>query len=103
MPTPPARAPAVPRAPATVILLRRQGSGYPLVKIEPPLGVSQATGAPPVHRWVTRTTGNPVSRRVVPLVPPLLSYGSTCSRTQSRGLGIYLAIGSIPPKSAIGM
>src|SRR5262245_65360058 len=38
-------------------------------------------------------TGSPVSRRVVPLVPPLLSYSSTCSRTQSRGLGMYLAIG----------
>src|SRR5204863_9994042 len=37
-------------------------------------------------------TGNPVSRRVVPLVPPLLSYSSTCSRTQSRGLGTYLAM-----------
>src|SRR5262249_40347416 len=43
-------------------------------------------------QWVTRTTGNPVSRRVVPLVPPLFSYSSTCSRTQSRGLGTYLAI-----------
>src|SRR6516162_2252505 len=42
------------------------------------------------------TTGNPVSRRVMPLVPPLLSYSSTCSRTQSRGLGIYLAIGTLP-------
>src|SRR5436190_23420106 len=52
-------------------------------------------------------TGNPVSRRVVPLVPPLLSYSSTCSRTQSRGLGTYLAmgfdlpiaVGSLPPRS----
>src|ERR1700738_3171809 len=56
---------------------------------------------------VTRTTGNPVSRSVVPLVPPLLSYSSTCSRTQSRGLGTYLAmgldlrvsVGSLPPRS----
>src|SRR5262249_61556130 len=47
-------------------------------------------------QWVTRTTGKPVSRSVVPLVPPLLSYSSTCSRTQSRGLGIYLAMGTLP-------
>ena len=46
------------------------------------------------------TTGNPVSRRVVPLVPPLLSYSSTCSRTQSRGLGTYLAVGT--PRSEVG-
>src|SRR5262249_28542781 len=44
---------------------------------------------------VTSTTGSPVSRRVVPLVPPLLSYSSTCSRTQSRGLGRYFAIGTL--------
>src|SRR5215510_3479636 len=32
----------------------------------------------------------------MPLVPPLLSYSSTCSRTQFQGLGIYLAIGTLP-------
>src|SRR5882724_6663595 len=42
---------------------------------------------------VTMTTGSPVSRSVVPLVPPLPSYSSTCSRTQSLGLGIYFAMG----------
>ena len=34
-------------------------------------------------RLVTMITGKPVSRSVVPSVPPLLSYTSTCSRTQS--------------------
>src|SRR5215467_3163790 len=38
---------------------------------------------------VTMITGNPVSRSVLPFVPPLLSYSSTCSRTQSLGLGMY--------------
>src|ERR1700730_10522863 len=35
------------------------------------------------------TTGRPVSRRVVPCMPPELSYCSTCSRTQARVLGPY--------------
>src|SRR5262245_26779074 len=34
-------------------------------------------------------TGNPVSPSVVPSLPPLFSYSSTCSRTHCRGLGMY--------------
>src|SRR5690348_3138675 len=40
-------------------------------------------------RLVTITTGRPVSRSVVPCVPPELSYSSTWSRTHARGLGSY--------------
>jgi hypothetical protein len=40
-------------------------------------------------RLVMITTGRPVSRSVVPCVPPELSYCSTCSRTQAHVLGSY--------------
>src|SRR5215467_2786908 len=40
-------------------------------------------------RLVTITTGRPVSRSVVPWVPPELSYNSTWSRTHAARLGSY--------------
>src|SRR5215469_5224698 len=40
-------------------------------------------------RLVTITTGKPVSRSVVPRIPPELSYSSTWSRTQAFVLGSY--------------
>src|SRR5262245_7382326 len=43
-------------------------------------------------KWVTMITGRPVSRSVLPFAPLVLSYSSTCSRTQSLGLGMYSAI-----------
>ena len=42
------------------------------------------------------TTGRPVSRRVVPRVPPELSYSSTWSRTQAAVLGSYSPSIGIP-------
>src|SRR4051795_2204860 len=40
-------------------------------------------------RVLSTMTGNPVSMSVFPLVPPELSYNSTCSRTHWVGLGSY--------------
>src|SRR6476660_5288082 len=47
-------------------------------------------------RLVTITTGRPVSRSVVPLVPPELSYSWTWLRTHACALGSYSPSTGIP-------
>src|SRR6266446_1607995 len=53
-------------------------------------------------RLVTITTGRPVSRSVVPCVPPELSYSSTWSRTQPRVLGSYSPLTGMPLSNTFG-
>src|SRR5436190_3605601 len=48
------------------------------------------------------TTGRPVSRSVVPCVPPDPSYSSTWSRTQARVLGSYSPSTGMPPVNTPG-